>query len=94
MKSLNAINLDRKFGIRGPKTIFFERFRQPTSMSARKETAGPSTALRSGRDDSSVVAQQLLPGKLDPCNRIVIPTGAYPDFLPRAASNDHVCGSR
>jgi hypothetical protein len=25
--------------------------------------------------------------------RIVIPTGAYPDFLLRAASSDHVCGS-
>jgi hypothetical protein len=26
-------------------------------------------------------------------HRIVIPTVAYPDFLPRAASDDHVCGS-
>jgi hypothetical protein len=25
--------------------------------------------------------------------RIVIPTGADPDFLLRAASNNHVCGS-
>jgi hypothetical protein len=24
---------------------------------------------------------------------LVIPTGAYPDFLLRAASDDHVCGS-
>jgi hypothetical protein len=31
---------------------------------------------------------------LTPCNRIVIPTGAYPDFLLRAASDVHVCGSR
>jgi hypothetical protein len=29
----------------------------------------------------------------DPGNRIVIPTGAYPDFLLRAASDDHGCGS-
>jgi hypothetical protein len=30
---------------------------------------------------------------VQPCYRIVIPTGAYPDFLLRAASDDHVCGS-
>jgi hypothetical protein len=26
-------------------------------------------------------------------NRFVISTGAYPDFLPHRASNDHGCGS-
>jgi hypothetical protein len=26
-------------------------------------------------------------------HKIVISTGAHPDFLPRAASNDHACGS-
>jgi hypothetical protein len=29
----------------------------------------------------------------DPCNRIVIPTGADQDFLLHAASSDHVCDS-
>jgi hypothetical protein len=27
------------------------------------------------------------------CPPLVIPTGANPDFLFRAASDDHVCGS-
>jgi hypothetical protein len=58
------------------------------------ETAGPSTALRSGRDDNSVSGRNRCTGTVsDPCNRIVIPTGAYPDFLLRAASDNHVCGS-
>jgi hypothetical protein len=42
MKSLNATNLDRKSGIRGPKTKFFERFSFPSrdvSESQKKETA-------------------------------------------------------
>jgi hypothetical protein len=31
--------------------------------------------------------------RLIPCsNRIVISTGAYPDFLPRSTRNDRVCG--
>src|SRR6202021_828120 len=51
-----------------------------------RETAGPSTALRSGRDDNSVgplTAIRLTALGPFPCNRIVIPTGAYPDFLLR-----------
>jgi hypothetical protein len=41
-----------------------------------RETAGPSTTLRSGRDDNSVCAQEFQREILDPRNRIVIPTGA------------------
>ena len=42
-----------------------------------RETAGASTALRSGRDDNSVVTRKSLSKKyLIPCNRIVIPAGA------------------
>jgi hypothetical protein len=43
-----------------------------TESGTGRETAGPSTTLRSGRDDNSV-------GPLaasGPCNKIVIPTGA------------------
>jgi len=36
--------------------------------------------------------EQLLSLKA-PSLPLVIPTEAYPDFLLRAASNDHVCGS-
>jgi len=36
MKSLNATNLDRKSGIRGPKTKFFECFPCPSRKSARQ----------------------------------------------------------
>ncbi len=44
-----------------------------------KETAGPSTSLRSGRDDNSVVppaAGSVDRAKANSHNRIVIPTGA------------------
>jgi hypothetical protein len=91
---------------------------------AAAETAGPSTTLRSGRDDSSVVAgidateqcptpatelssrpeRSVVEGPavsplpthnshLSHLSPLVIPTGADPDFLLRAASSDHVCGS-
>jgi hypothetical protein len=36
--------------------------------------------------------QELQRETLDPRNRIVIPTGADPDFLVRAASGVYVCG--
>jgi hypothetical protein len=56
---------------------------------------------------SGLASKLILPGTavpgfrlLRPCgtaslrhNRLVIPTGADPDFLLRTASNDHVCGS-
>src|ERR1700677_1605266 len=41
-----------------------------------KRTAGPSTTLRSGRDDNSVCRVKYLSLKLCGYNRIVIPTGA------------------
>ena len=50
-------------------------------------TAGPSTTLRSGRDDKFVRKQGCLFS-----NRIVIPTGADPDFLHRGTTSSHVCG--
>ncbi len=40
-----------------------------------RKTAGPSTTLRSGRDDNSVAVRALGSSPLTP-NRIVIPTGA------------------
>ena len=48
-------------------------------MRTGRETADPSTALRSGRDDNSVgplTAIRLTAFGPFPCNRIVIPTGA------------------
>ena len=44
------------------------------------------------------MASSVLPARVSgyafcPRNRIVIPTGAYPDFLLRAASDVHLCGS-
>jgi hypothetical protein len=59
---------------------------------AGRETAGPSTTLRSGRDDNSAVPARVSVRSTWPCNRIVIPTGAYPDFLPRSAGHGRVCG--
>ena len=44
--------------------------------SARGETAGPSTTLRSGRDDNSVVPVRDSARNYEVRNRIVIPTGA------------------
>ena len=40
------------------------------------KTAGPSTTLRSGRDDNSAAPGKEATGQLLTCNRIVIPTGA------------------
>src|ERR1700733_8152768 len=57
------------------------------------KTVGPSTTLRSGRDDNSVAGASISRGSSCVHNRIVIPTGADPDFLLRRASNDHECGS-
>ena len=44
-------------------------------MNPKIETAGPSTALRSGRDDNFSSGSILLTKALF-CNQIVIPTGA------------------
>jgi hypothetical protein len=41
-----------------------------------KETAGPSTTLRSGRDDNFAGPQELQRERHDPRDKIVIPTGA------------------
>ena len=100
-------------------------------VSTRERTAGPSTALRSGRDDNSIAGVKYFTLKLlrtqhnchpdrseaqwrdlrllqrsrsslsvrvailPESNRppLVIPTVVYPDFLLRAASDGHVCGS-
>jgi hypothetical protein len=43
------------------------------------QTAGPSTTLRSGRDDNSGVPQQARREMLHRCKRIVIPIGAPKD---------------
>jgi hypothetical protein len=49
-----------------------------------KETAGPSTTLRYGRDENSIAGAKAIAGvtRSTSCghNRIVIPTVAYPDF--------------
>jgi hypothetical protein len=76
----------------------------PQQRSRDGQTAGPSTALRSGRDDKGERSSfQDSCCRLDSCPAISSPvnavlpfvssTGAYPDFLFRAASNAHVCGS-
>ena len=58
-------------------------------MRTEKETADLSATLRSGRDDNSSWERNLaFP------NKLVIPTGAYPDFLPRCTRQDHVCAFR
>jgi hypothetical protein len=52
-----------------------------------KKTADLSTALRSGRDDKFVerwTGVHPLDNWQFPCNKFVISTGAYPDFLPVA----------
>ena len=64
-------------------------------MSAGKEAAGPSTTLRSGRDDNSVVPAIASARGTCPCNRIVIPTGAKRSggtcgFFPRTHTNSGV----
>jgi hypothetical protein len=43
---------------------------------AAGETAGPSTSLRSGRDDNSVACPRLFRRIYSGLYRIVIPTGA------------------
>ena len=65
-------------------------------MRTGRETAGPSTTLRSGRDDNSAVPARASVRSTWPCNRIVIPTGAYPDFLLRGTPQQvrPLCGSR
>jgi hypothetical protein len=55
---------------------------------------GPQAHDSSGRDDNSVVAKiSYFSWKLGvlSSNRIVISTGAYPDFLPRSTGNDRAC---
>jgi hypothetical protein len=42
---------------------------------------------------SSRVCDFLIYAKSLSLNKIVIPTGAYPDFLLRGTVQDHVCGS-
>jgi hypothetical protein len=59
----------------------------------RRETAGPSTALGSDRDDKFVGRKCLKSGHRNGCrwsHRIVIPTGAYPDFLLRGSRQGRV----
>ena len=70
---------------------------QPCRVCVRtgRETAGPSTALRSGRDDNSVAgkwSQKRSDERLPRSHRIVIPTGADPDFRYAALTSSHVCG--
>jgi hypothetical protein len=55
--------------------------------------SAPQAHDSSGRDDSSIAERIISRSSFCGHNRIVIPTGAYPDFLLRAASDDHVCGS-
>src|ERR1700761_297097 len=58
---------------------------------SRKSMLHGSTVY--GREGSAVLSipQTVLHGSTRP--PLVIPTGAYPDFLPRRASNDHGRGS-
>jgi hypothetical protein len=46
---------------------------------------GPPKVMKNGFCATFLPGSASLP--------LVIPTGAYPDFLLRAASDDHVCGS-
>jgi hypothetical protein len=48
----------------------------------RKECAGLKT-----------LSIRIAASKVRHPSPLVIPTGAYPDFLLRAASDDHACGS-
>ena len=77
-----------------PDNVRISFFQDEERFLVAGETAGPSTALRSGRDDNSVAAGiDMTESMSAPCNKLVIPTGAYPDFLLRAASNEQMCGS-
>jgi hypothetical protein len=81
MKLLEATNLDRKSGIPGPKTIFFERFLEPASNLRPQGNRRSLHCANSGRDDNSVVSATVEAAtasdrKTYPYNRIVIPTGA------------------
>jgi hypothetical protein len=53
-------------------------------------TAGPSTTLRSGRDDKFVLKSMISHDNCPSCNKIVIPTGAHPDFLPRCTGENRL----
>jgi hypothetical protein len=54
-------------------------------------TAGPSTTLRSGRDDKSVAKLAVVMRNHRFQNEFFIPTGAHPDFLPRSTGQGSVC---
>jgi hypothetical protein len=56
---------------------------QPQSLVAAAETAGPSTALRFGRDDNSVAGWSVSRFTYGGCHKIVIPTEVEgPAVLP------------
>ena len=58
-------------------------------VSNGKETAGPSTTLRSGRDDNSVVpVGAATANNLTPATEFVIPTGAKRIGGPAVSSRD------
>jgi hypothetical protein len=56
----------------------------------------PYFGLSGTRDSTGTSFSMLKCGgfqlKLSFLNRIVIPTGAYPDFLLRGSTKSHVCG--
>jgi hypothetical protein len=47
---------------------------------------------KSGEAEGSAVPRTFLGNAIPTSNRIVISTGAYPDFLPRSTGNNRVCG--
>src|ERR1700679_59596 len=68
------------------KMGFRVSLRTPEFGKSEGRTADPSATLRSGRDDNSSWKLYLaFPDK------IVIPTGAYPDFLPHGTRQGRVC---
>jgi len=62
------------------------RYFLATNLSSRPERSWAFSPPKVMKNVFSAVESQLP-------NRIVIPTEAYPDFLPRGASNDYGCGS-
>ena len=58
------------------------RKERPTTRTTAIGKAGPSTPLRSGRDDKFVEDQYVGREEI-----FVIPAGAHPDFLPRGSDS-------